>query len=653
MATDIVQSLFGVTPDMYQQQQARQADARALQFAQLTPMQQAQYGIGRGAYGLAGAIGGALGAQDPELQMVSQRNAIAKQIDPTDPESMRRGIQALVQSGDTVGGLQLTEVLRKLESEMAQSFQRRAAGTASLAQAARERAAPPDLQKADEIARLVGALETPELTEMERRQIQARLNFLNPPEKLAATAPGVQEAAEIGRLTAELQKIDPTDPRRLQIQAQLDALKKTASVAPDIQKANEIGRLTVALQATDLTGPQRLQIQAQLDALKTTAAIAPDIQKANELAQIVAELEAPGLTDLKKRQLQARLTSLSRPPEKAETVPPELQKARRVAQITLALETPEISPLEKRQLEAELKSLSPVEPKPAAEAASLQLASAIEGAQATVDALTNLPAGPERDDALRRATTRLNALERQLPQPKQSRGVVKEIGIAKNTGAPVFLDDDGQFVYKDVDGKQTRTPYSGAIETKTANLKVENVIPGVKPVFDTAAMRARVQDTIKPQIATITATEQALQSINDSINTNNFVSFNAARTQLAKSLGDSQLSRRDIEQAGGDPSILGGLIDVTSKAFTSTPGLDTQRKIRDTLQAINRVATRQAKEEIDTQREIALRSPGADPAAINRALMFPQLQGRPAPPAAGGDLAAQAAAELARRRGGK
>jgi hypothetical protein len=75
MATDIVQSLFGVTPDMYQQQQARQADARALQFAQLTPMQQAQYGIGRGAYGLAGAIGGALGAQDPELQRISARNA--------------------------------------------------------------------------------------------------------------------------------------------------------------------------------------------------------------------------------------------------------------------------------------------------------------------------------------------------------------------------------------------------------------------------------------------------------------------------------------------------------------------------------------------------------------------------------------------------
>jgi hypothetical protein len=594
MATDIVQSLFGVTPDMYQQQQARQADARALQFAQLTPMQQAQYGIGRGAYGLAGAIGGALGAQDPELQMVSQRNAIAKQIDPTDPESMRRGIQALVQSGDTVGGLQLTEVLRKLESEMAQSFQRRAAGTASLAQAARERAAPPDLQKADEIARLVGALETPELTEMERRQIQARLNFLNPPEKLAATAPGVQEAAEIGRLTAELQKIDPTDPRRL-------------------------------------------QIKAQLDALKITAAIAPDIQKANELAQIVADLAAPGLTELQKRQLEARYTSLSRPAEKAETVPPELQKARRVAQITLALETPEISPLEKRQLEAELKSLSPVDQRPAAEAASLQLANAISRAQERVDVLTNLPAGPERDAQLRQATTQLSALERQLPQPKQSRGVVKEIGIAKNTGAPVLLDDDGLFVYKEVDGKQTRMPYSGAIETKTASVKVENVVPGVKPVFDVAAMRARVQDTIKPQIATITATEQALTAINSSLATGNFAAYRAAQVQFAKAIaGAGDLSQRELQAAGADPSLLGGTADYLSTLFSSTPTDDTQKKIRDTLQAIQTVARKQANDEIGAQREIAVRSPGADPAAINRALMFPQLQGRPAPPAAAG-----------------
>lgn len=132
---DIVQSLFGVTPEMYQQQQARQADQQALQYAQLSPMQQAQFAIGRGAYGLAGA----LGAQDPQLQMISQRNAIARQIDYNNPESIMQGVNALSQAGDTMGAMQLADVARKMESEMAQRTQRLAAAQASMAQAGRER----------------------------------------------------------------------------------------------------------------------------------------------------------------------------------------------------------------------------------------------------------------------------------------------------------------------------------------------------------------------------------------------------------------------------------------------------------------------------------------------------------------------------------
>lgn len=76
---EIVQTLFGVSPESYQQQQSALADQRALQYAKLDPFQQANYAIGRGAYGLAGAIGGALGGQDPELQKISQRQQIAGQ----------------------------------------------------------------------------------------------------------------------------------------------------------------------------------------------------------------------------------------------------------------------------------------------------------------------------------------------------------------------------------------------------------------------------------------------------------------------------------------------------------------------------------------------------------------------------------------------
>lgn len=106
MATDIVQSLFGVTPEMYQQRQAAAADERALALAQLNPMQRAEFNIGRGAYQLAGALGGT----DPQLQMISARNALAKQIDFNDPASIQQAMTTLQRSGDIAGAMQLMQV---------------------------------------------------------------------------------------------------------------------------------------------------------------------------------------------------------------------------------------------------------------------------------------------------------------------------------------------------------------------------------------------------------------------------------------------------------------------------------------------------------------------------------------------------------------
>ncbi len=112
MATDIVQSLFGVTPEMYQQRQAAAADERALALSQLDPMQRAEFNIGRGAYQLAGA----LGAPDPQLELISFRQSVARNLDPTDPESIKAGIQAL-KDRDPQGAMLLTGEYRKaLES---------------------------------------------------------------------------------------------------------------------------------------------------------------------------------------------------------------------------------------------------------------------------------------------------------------------------------------------------------------------------------------------------------------------------------------------------------------------------------------------------------------------------------------------------------
>ena len=118
---EIVQTLFGVTPESYRQAQQDRMDAQALQYARLDPFQQANYAIGRGASGLGSAIGGALGGQDPELQRITMRQQIAGQIDYNDEASMKRGIAALSQAGDSQGAMQLQQIFLNQEKTRAET----------------------------------------------------------------------------------------------------------------------------------------------------------------------------------------------------------------------------------------------------------------------------------------------------------------------------------------------------------------------------------------------------------------------------------------------------------------------------------------------------------------------------------------------------
>ena len=113
MATDIVGSLFGVSPEMYQEERNRQGMKDAIAMAQLDPMQYANAAIQAGAGRAAGGFAGLMGVEDPQMRLISQRNALAKQIDMNDPESIMRGAQMAAQSGDTAAATALANYARK------------------------------------------------------------------------------------------------------------------------------------------------------------------------------------------------------------------------------------------------------------------------------------------------------------------------------------------------------------------------------------------------------------------------------------------------------------------------------------------------------------------------------------------------------------
>ena len=416
MAENIVAGLFGLTPQMYGEQQRRSALREGIDLAKLTPGEAGAAMTYAGARGLGGAIAGALGVEDPQLKQISTRQQVLGQLDQSDPTSLLNGAKTLAQMGDQQGAFALADFARKAQVQIAEQQQRLAAGQASLAAAGRERsqAIPNDIQVANEIATLEDAL----------GQIE---NLPADPERTRAKNLLTTRLAELRRLTTKGEKADTkTDIQKLQEYA--------ASLPPD--------------------SPLLAQVQAVI---------------------------------------------------KAKTEP--------------------------------------------------------------------------------KGTT------------------------------------------------------------------ITNVMPGDKTLADIPAFRASVQRTIEPQLKAVTAADNALENIQDSINTNNFASFRAAQTQFARAIsGSGDLSQKELLAAGADPSLLGGTADYVARLFTSTPTLDTQEKIKKTLLAIKKVSTNKAKTEIEAQRKIAYSNPGYEKARVDQALDFPEFSGQNIATPNAADYAAQAKAILEQRK---
>lgn len=91
---EIVNNLFGLDPAAIQQQREATDVANAYRFANLDPMQRAQFAIARGAAGLGRDITGFLGG-DEQLQKATKVRELSTQFDMTSADGLRQFAQAV------------------------------------------------------------------------------------------------------------------------------------------------------------------------------------------------------------------------------------------------------------------------------------------------------------------------------------------------------------------------------------------------------------------------------------------------------------------------------------------------------------------------------------------------------------------------------
>jgi hypothetical protein len=280
MAENIVAGLFGMTPESYQGQQYQQDLKRSYELAQLDPGAAARAQLGASVGQLGRGFAGALGIEDPQLKLISTRNSIAQQIDQTNPESILKGAQMLAQAGDQQGAMALAQYARQSQSEMALVQQRRAAETASLAQAAKTQLSiKQEEQLRDELSKLPqGASQD---------DVLAIVTKYGSPDKVLAAlqASADKAAANVAR----------TESAQLANQARIDAAKVAADAR--IEAARVAG--ATALQIAQLRADSAKEMRELTASLKGPKVLAPSLQKEED-----KELE---LVD----SLTARETSLA------------------------------------------------------------------------------------------------------------------------------------------------------------------------------------------------------------------------------------------------------------------------------------------------------------------------------------------------------
>ena len=99
-SNEIVGSLFGITPDLYERQLRAQDEDRAIRMANLAPGARGAAMIQSGAAGLTRGLGNLLGAEDPVLNRITQQDQLLKSLDLSDPKSLIEGAKQASSMGN-------------------------------------------------------------------------------------------------------------------------------------------------------------------------------------------------------------------------------------------------------------------------------------------------------------------------------------------------------------------------------------------------------------------------------------------------------------------------------------------------------------------------------------------------------------------------
>jgi DNA repair exonuclease SbcCD ATPase subunit len=298
MATESMVAGLFQDPQQYQQEMLQQQMKQNYDIAGLSPEQQVTGGLRTAGYQLGGAVGGLMGAEDPQMRLMTLRKQVLQGLDPTDAAGITKAAQALAQAGDQQGAMQLAQKaleVRNTESQIAGRTEEKQAQREMQLQLAREK-----IQAQAEAAREKN--QTAKEIAADRNAIMAQIAQMN--NALKNSNSDVQRQLIETRIQ-DLQSKADEKQATLQSQAQGriaafdSALDTLETVAKHPGKKDVVGAVTGSVRAM-IPGTDAAGFKAQLETFK-----------AQTFIPMVATLKGMGaLSDAEGKKLTAAVGAL-------------------------------------------------------------------------------------------------------------------------------------------------------------------------------------------------------------------------------------------------------------------------------------------------------------------------------------------------------
>lgn len=244
--SEVVNSLFGVTPESLMAQREQALQEQAMQYAKMDPFQRATAGIYAGANKLGGAIGGMLGAQDPEMQKAAALQNIMKQADTSTPEGLATLAKTLGSQGYGQQAMAVMDQARQAQLNVANTGE------------------------------AVAKQKQAELTTAQAEKLRAELSALGPD---ATEEQYLQVVRKYGDPDKIMTSIQTTQARNDAANAKIEAAKVAAQNRLDVAAQQGATQLQIAQMQTEARR-EIAQLAASLkQGTQTTKPLSPGLQK--------------------------------------------------------------------------------------------------------------------------------------------------------------------------------------------------------------------------------------------------------------------------------------------------------------------------------------------------------------------------------------